>query len=93
MAVIIWQQASRRCTVSVSGAAIAVQLLDGDDLVDERAVSSTDQALSLAEAWKSGHRAQTPAPSRRRRPAAQRPRPCEGDGTAVVPRVMWIDQR
>jgi hypothetical protein len=95
MPLTIWQHASRRCTVSISGASIAVQLLDGENLVEERAVSSTDQALTLAELWRSNPPHGQPRISRRAPRnlppvAAARQR---RDGEAAVPRVMWIDRR
>jgi hypothetical protein len=94
MPVTIWQHASRRCTVSINGVSLAVQLLDGEDLVEERAVSSTDQALTLAELWRSnppgGPQLSRRAPRNLPPIAAARRR---RDGEAVVPRVMWIDRR
>ena len=92
MPVTIWQQANRRCTVSVSGAAIAVQLFDGADVVEERAVSSSEQALSVAEAWKTGFRSQPRISSSTRKLTSPRPPSHKPDGAAVVPRVMWIDR-
>jgi hypothetical protein len=70
-----------------------VQLVDGEDVVDERAVSSSEQALSLAEAWKTGPRSQPRISSSRRKLIAPRPTSHKPDGAAVVPRVMWIDRR
>ena len=95
MPLTIWQHAGRRCTVSIRGVSIAVQLLDGEDLVDERAVSSTDQALTLAELWRSdpprgSELVARRAPRNLPPPAAGRRR---RDGAAAVPRVMWIDRR
>jgi hypothetical protein len=95
MPLTIWQHASRRCTVSITGPSIAVQLLDGEDLVEERAVSPTDQALTLAELWRSNPPRGSQLPSRRQPrnlppPAAARPR---RNGSAAVPRVMWLDRR
>ena len=95
MPLTIWQHASRRCTVSINGVAIAVQLLDGEDLVEERAVGSAEQALTLAELWRnhppSGSHLVSPRAPRNLPPlaAARRRR----DGAAVVPRVLWIDRR
>jgi hypothetical protein len=91
----IWQHAGRRCVVSISGVSIVVRLLDGEDLVDERAVSSADQALTLAELWRSdpprgSQLVARRAPRNLPPPAAGRPR---RDGAAAVPRVMWVDRR
>jgi hypothetical protein len=96
MPLTIWNEASRRCTVTVSGAGITVRLIDGDHLVEQRAVSSADQALSLAEVWKGTHPS-LPRPAalrtRRARHAVPRPTSNQPDGTAAIPRVMWIDRR
>jgi hypothetical protein len=94
MPLTIWQHATRRCTVSVSGVSITVQLLDGEDLVEERAVGSTDQALALAELWRShpprGSELAIRRAPRNLPPAAPRPRRV---GSAAVPRVLWVDRR
>jgi hypothetical protein len=89
----IWEHASRHCTVSVSGAAIAVRLFDGEFIVDERAVNSSEQALSVAEAWKAHPRPPALNTSRRRKPATPWPTSHKRDGLTAVPRVMWIDRR
>jgi hypothetical protein len=93
MPLTIWKEAGRRCTVTVNGAAIAVQLLDGDHLLQERVVGSADQALDLAEVWKV-HRPTPPPPvARGPRQTAPRPSSHQQDGSAATPRVMWIDRR
>jgi hypothetical protein len=93
MPLTIWQHASRRCTVSITGFSIAVQLRDGENLVEERAVSSTDQALTLAELWRSnppgGSQLSRRVPRNLPPLAAARRR----RDSAAVPRVMWIDRR
>lgn len=93
MPLTIWKEAGRRCTLSVSGAVIAVRLIDGDCLVEERAVSTADQALSLAEIWKVSHPSVPRPAARRIKRAALRPTAHQPDGTAAIPRVMWIDRR
>jgi hypothetical protein len=93
MSLTIWQQSSRRCTVTVTGAAIAVQLFDGDDVVDERAVSSSEHALSVAEAWRARSPSQRRITSGRRRLTMPRPASHKPEGTTVVPRVVWLDRR
>jgi hypothetical protein len=68
-------------------------LLNGEDLVEERAVGTTDQALALAELWRShpprgAELAAQRSPRHLPPPPAARPR---RPGSAAVPRVMWVD--
>src|SRR5262245_66470948 len=96
MPVTIWKNADRRCTVTGTGAVIAVQLMDGERLLQERIVSSADQALNLAEVWaevwKANHSALPRPANRRPRQAAPRPTSHPQDGTVATPRVLWIDR-
>ena len=97
MPLTIWKEADRRCTVTVNGTVIAVQLIDGERLLHERVVDSAYQALNLAEVWAEAWKAKRPTPSRpatrRPRQAAARPASHQREGTTATPRVMWIDRR
>ena len=95
MPVTIWKNADRRCTVTVTGAMIAVQLMDGERLLQERIVASADQALNLAEVWAEVWKANPAAPrpaTRRPRQVAPRPASHPQDGNVATPRVLWIDR-
>ena len=96
MPLTIWKEADRRCTVTVSGMVIAVQLIEGERLLHERVVESADQALNLAEVWAEAWKTKPPTPprfaARRPRQAAPRPTSHQPDGTSAIPRVMWIDR-
>jgi len=96
MPVTIWKNTHRRCTVTVTGVVIAVQLMDGERLLQERIVASADQALNLAEVWAEVWKANDPAlprpATRRPRQAAPRPASQPQGGTVATPRVVWIDR-
>ena len=97
MPLTIWKEADRRCTVTVNGMAITVQLIEGERLLHERVVESADQALNLAEVWAEAWKTIRSRPSRpatrRQRHAAPRPAAVQQETTAATPRVMWIDRR